>query len=354
MDTYDRTLVPPPFGLANTGTICYLNSYLQMLAGCSSFTRAVLRNEGYLGRTGTGRAVLDFVRAYCPPVQGAGGVPQPRLAADIPAHSARILGALARDLAARRPGVQFGGGQESASELFIFLLDMMEPPEAAEATEGLRPGEGPPAKAPGHLVASVESPITSLFLHRFRCDLHCRQCRGVVSSETDHAVIFNLFHLDQMRVPPATVADFSKAIRLQVSETDGYHCPTCRAPTKAFRVYTLTMVPEVVICAFNLYTGYGGSRRARYFPESVEFPAVGGGSLAFRLVGQVEHAGSLGGGHYWARGLRADNASCERVYLLNDTGMTPSTFGPSPNTYLLLYHFVGRTAPAGEAPTDAA
>lgn len=338
MDAYDEALVPPPFGLANPGTLCYLNCYLQVFAGLSAFTRAVLDNEGYLSQTDTGLAMLAFVRAYSGPAAQ-------RLAPDIAAHSGRILAALTRDLAARRPWFKFGGGQESASELFVLILDMMEPPPA-----GADGGAGAPADLS---VASVESPITRLFLHRYRCQLHCRQCRTFVSTETDHAVVFNLFHIDRMKQPPCTLADFSNAVYLQVSETDDYHCPTCKAPTKACRLYTLTMVPEVIVCAFNLYVEYGGARRARYFPRYLEFPAVNGGKLTFRLVGQVEHAGSLGGGHYWARGLRADRAygpgAPLQAFCLNDTGVSPTAFASSPNTYLLAYHFEQKKLPAGEA-----
>jgi hypothetical protein len=338
MDAYDPAFAPTGFGLNNTGVICYFNSFLQLLASCTSLTRAVLADAGYLGRTRSGAAVLAFVRAYAAP-EGAYRAPAP----DVAGLSARVLAALVEDLAARRPRVRFGGGMESASEALVHLLDMMEPPSGSPAEEAAL------AAAPG--VLSVESPVTRLFLHRFRCDLHCRECRRIVSRETDYAVTFQLFHLDWLRSPPATVADFSQAVRLQVSATEDYKCPDCGAgPARAFRSYSLTMCPEIVLTIQNLYVGYGGARRARYFPDRLEFPKPDGGLLVYRLVGQVEHAGSLDGGHYWARGLRAG----ERVFLLNDSGVTPSHFEPTPNTYLMAYHYVGdEPAPAATASAPA-
>lgn len=336
MDAYDPGLAPPPFGLHNTGAICYLNSFLQMLAGCTAFTRAVLQNADYAARTRTGAAMLEFVRAYAGGAPGvtpdvsagasAGVTPGAAPAPGVEHLSARVLQGLALDLRERRPHVQFGGGQESASEAFVHILDMMEPPALA------------PGGAPG---GAADSPITRLFLHRFRCDLHCSACRRPVSSEPDHAVIVNLFHLDGLPAPPATAAEFSEAVRLQVSETQGYKCPACGETTKAYRVYSLVMAPEILVCAFNLYVGYGGARLPRYFPDGLELPAAGGGALAFRLVGQVEHAGGLAGGHYWARGLRAGGAVC----LLNDSGVAPGAFGPAPGTYMLAYHYAGRAPP---------
>ena len=328
MDPYDKQYVPGPFGLMNTGAICYLNSFLQMLASCSSLTKAVLGNEEYLSRTKTGAAVAMFVRSYA---QKDGAAPD-TLRTDIGNRSAEVLRALVSDLRVRRPRVVFGAGQESASEALHHLLDMMEPPD--DAPENARDEDST-------LVRSVNSPITRLFLHRFRCNIHCRACKQVVSQNTDYAVNFNLFHLDSLKIAP-NPQDFSKAVRLQVSSTTDYECPACRVKTTAFRVYNLTMIPEIIFCMFNLYVEYGGTRVARYVPDRLEFPSMAGGKLVFRLVGQVEHGGSLAGGHYWARGLRAG----ERVYLLNDSSVTISSFAPTPYTYIVVFHFEREEAPA--------
>jgi ubiquitin C-terminal hydrolase len=319
MDAYSPAFAPAAFGLINTGVICYINAFLQALAGCTAFTRAVLDNAAYLGATRTGAAVLAFVRAYAAPAgahaHAAPGAPQ---------HSAAVLAALAADLAERRPAVRFGARQECASEALVHLLDMLEPP-------------APPGAPP------EESPVTRLFSHRFRCDLRCCGCKQTVSAETDTSVVFNLFHLDQQHPWPDTPAAFSKAVRLHVSVSEGYACPNCQRATQAFRVYNLSMVPELILCVFNLFDLWGGgARRARYFPPGLEFPALDGGKLVFRLVGQVEHAGSQEGGHYWARGLRAGG----QVFLLNDTSAVPSAFAPSSNTFLVAYHYEGHEPPA--------
>lgn len=335
MDPYDDRFAPVPFGLYNTGVICYFNAFLQTLAGCTAFTKAALSNEPYLRRTATGTAVFKFISAFA---NRAGALHQP--AVDIASLSATVLRALVEDLAHRRPHVRFGGGQESASEALVHLLDMMEP--ACEEND-----------------QPAEKPITNLFLHRFRCDLLCLRCKKVVSQTTDHAVNFNLFHLDEMRAYPKSVADFSKAVRVHVSATEDYVCSACpcagcgsavvdgkcsacrRAQTKstAYRVYNLSVIPEIIFCMFNLYN----IRAARYFPERLEFPAIDGGALEFRIVGQVEHSGSLSGGHYWARGLRSGGTVC----LLNDAGVSASAFGLSASTYIVAYHYVGhKTATA--------
>jgi ubiquitin C-terminal hydrolase len=318
IDAYDPKLARPAFGLANTGAICYLNSLLQMLVGCTAFVRAVAANPDYMRRTRTGAAMLDFVGA----------------SEHFEGHSARILAALTADLAERRPRAQFGAGQECASEALVLLLDMMEIPVQAHGDPVQAHGD--PVQARGDR-GRAESPITRLFMHRFRCELLCRTCRRAVSSTTDHMVLFSLFHVDALRTRPDTPEAFAEVLRTQVSATENYQCPHCAKPTAAFRVYRLIMVPDIIVCQFNLFEAYGGSRRPRYFPAGFALPAVSGGKLRFRLVGQVEHSGSMAGGHYWARGLRAGG----RVWQLNDTGVTPAEFAVTPGTHLIAYNYDG-------------
>lgn len=351
MEPYDSALASDKFGLNNIGAICYFNSFLQALAGCTAFTRAVLRNAEYLLQTRTGEAMLRYVESYA---SLDGGRPP---VSDTALHSSRVLGALVKDLRERRPRAikNFGGGQSSASEALVLLLDMMEPagqpferenadeamPDSGSAAEGAAHDAGAAggAEKPTAAIYSIESPITRLFLHRLKCELHCRLCRTIVSTKTDYMVMFHLLHLDLMQTPPRDAAEFARALRRHVVKVEDYTCERCNTKTTALRVYSLTMVPEILFCAFNLYDGFGrGGHRSRFFPERLEFPAtVEGTSLGFRLVGQVEHRGSLSGGHYWMHGLR----SGERVWELNDMGVSPSRFGPRESTYILVYHFAG-------------
>lgn len=351
MDAYASENTPDGFGLNNTGVICYFNSFLQALVGCPAFTRAVLQHKGYVMATRTGSAMVEFISAFAS-LRDEFAISAPR--PDIMMLSEMVLRALVADLAVRRPRVRFGCGQESASEALMQLLDMMEPAIPHERKDA------PPAPL------ASNSPITKLFIHRFRCDMHCRGCNKIVSKNSDHAVNFNLFHIDEMAVPPTSVESFSAAMRRQVSIVTEYRCPLCPcskcggpqgdltgkcadrncdaaiAQTTAIRVYHLTMVPEIIFCMFNMYEGFGGHRIARYFPERLEFPATETGNINYRMVAQVEQSGSLAGGHYWARGLRRG----ERVILFNDAGMAPSTFTPTANTYFVVYHYADADADA--------
>jgi ubiquitin C-terminal hydrolase len=92
------------------------------------------------------------------------------------------------------------------------------------------------------------------------------------------------------------------------------------------------MVPEVIICRFNIY----GARKINQFPQEFNLPHVSGSEMVYQIVAQVEHSGGLNGGHYWARGRREKNV----VYRLNDLNTSPTTFEPSIGTYMIAYHLL--------------
>lgn len=341
MDAYDEKYAPNAFPLMNTGVICYLNSFLQSLAGCTAFTKAVLHNESYVKQTATGSAIYHYVTNYM----------RPNPSMDC---SAIVLRALMQDLAVRRPHVRFGGGQESASEALMHILDMIDPEETpirrAETKETpKRRAETKETKetkeTPKNIVQATRSPIRRLFENKYTSQLMCWECKQVVSEITEYAVNFNLFHINKKLSPEA----FSKALKVHVSVTEDYRCPKCpcecgattideKCPNcgkksnkvKAYRVYKLELMPEIVFCCFNIYNEH----KIHYFPNHLEFDAVGGGKLEYMLVSQIEHSGSLSGGHYWARSMRKNG----EVFLLNDSSIYRSTFAPSNETYIVVYN----------------
>ena len=177
MDKYDEKYVFNAFGLTNTGAICYLNSFLQMLSSLTCFNKKVLENEEYMKKTLTGNAMYNFIKSCYDKTE-------------ISSHSTKILEALVKDLSTRRPNVQFGVGQESASEAFMHLLDMME-------------GDG------------EEKLLTDLFMHRVVNRTVCVNCEKTVSEIKERNTIFNLFYMDgQLNKVPENEEEFSDSIKV--------------------------------------------------------------------------------------------------------------------------------------------
>lgn len=307
MDKYDESVVPSSFGLNNTGVICYINSLLQMLVSCTAFIKVVLANKEYMAMTRTGKAMYDFVFASLnpsnPPVQ---------------LLSQNVLSALVEDLKMRKPKVHFGAGQESASEALVLLLEMIEPTGVLTTPASLT--TTPPTTPLHH-------PISDVFRHRYICRIYCDNCKKTGPESVDTGVILQLFGS-----LPKDEAEFTKLIRSYGNPITECECEHCGSGTRLFRCYQLALIPEVVVCSFNIY---GERPPDRYFPDKFSIPAKGGGSMSFKLVAQVEHSGTLSGGHYVARGLRKNG-----IMSFNDLGTSPSTLSPSPNTYMAAYHYV--------------
>jgi ubiquitin C-terminal hydrolase len=316
MEKYNNELIPQPFGLLNNGAICYFNSFLQTLCGCSAFTTKVLENSQYMSRTKTGVAVYQYVCMYA----------RDPIASDIGISTINILRALVFDLRNRRPSINFGNNQESAHEVFILLLDMMEPEEESSSE--------------GSIISSIKSPITKLFLHKCEWNTYCIRCKKSISKKIDYGVIFDMHHIDFIngggnggsQENHNSPAGFSNSIKNHVSQLEGYNCPSCNTDSVC-RIYSLKRIPEIVFCSFNIYFHYG--RKIRYFPPHLEFDTNNEEEkYIFKLIGQIEHSGSLHGGHYWAKGLRQG----DKVYDINDMGFSPSIFQSTSHTYMVIYH----------------
>lgn len=319
MDAYDEKYVVPPFGLNNVGAICHFNALLQALLSCTSVVKAVLGNPRYFAQTATGRAFAALV--------GAAHAGKP----EVSALSAPLIAALIADLRVRRPRADFAAGNQSASEGLVMLLDMLEVP----VTRGV--GKLGVQQA----AAARASPLSRLFLHRYSTRIYCGRCRAVVSLvELDHSAVFEMFYLDALVPPVADAAAFTAAIHSRADDVEDYLCPKCKVKSPATRFYQLKLVPEVVVCAFNIYTG---ARPARFVPPQFTQPMRDPRRcMLFRQVANVIHHGGLGGGHYLAQGLRARGG----VHEFNDSSAAPAAFDArgNQNTYLTFYHYAGTVA----------
>ena len=306
-DYYDKNFVPRPFGLRNTGAICHFNSLLQALVSCPSIIKATLLNPTYMNSTRTGKAFFNFVNIFAT-CDGSLDSLHP----SIEVQSSAILQALCLDLNERNPEVKFGSSQESASEGLVLLLDMIEIPSQ-------RP-----------------SPLGRLFEHQYKESLFCKSCKNIVSEQRDISVQFNMFYLRNLANYPTSSEEFSKALMQHTQITEDYFCKICNKKVTSYRIYSLAMVPEVIVCLFNIY-GIRDHNTPTYQPSKIIIKGKGGSDIIFNQVAQVIHSGSLQGGHYIARTIRKDN----QLFDFNDSSIHKSdNFHSSPNTYLAIYHVV--------------
>jgi ubiquitin C-terminal hydrolase len=55
--------------------------------------------------------------------------------------------------------------------------------------------------------------------------------------------------------------------------------------------------------------------------------------LRYKLIGKIEHTGTMNGGHYWAHSFRAGS-----WWKINDANLAPSNAESSENTFIVAYH----------------
>lgn len=311
---HNNKLLPEPFGLPNYGANCYFNSLMQSLISCTAFNEAVLGNPDYMQRTDTGKAVYEFVKKAL------------RLQNN---STAPVFGALINDLRTRRPYIKFGPGQQSASECFVLLLDMIEPELTPDELQSQRDNDNIPA--------SGLNPVTDIFIHIKKTKIFCQTCNHEINTRT-HETQFNLIDFDQN----SQADEFIPKIHMNQEFLDGYICDNCKIKSdcenRIIKTTILDVVPEIFVCLFDIYEQ--SHRFIRQMPEYFEFQTPSNETLKYRRVAQVEHSGSRSGGHYWAICLRKKNNGNDS-FTLNDSNTSPCAgLNLTKNTYLIFYQLL--------------
>ena len=286
MEYFNDKLAIYPIGFNNTGCNCYFNSTLQLLTSCTSFIESIIKWRKYLSQTKLGILMVEY----------AISVQQNTVD---PTISIRILKQLKQELRIRKPHINFGVGQDSAGEAIIHLLDMLEVPGSDFEI----------------------SPITLLFEHRVNKFVYCENCKKITATKFDTSVAFNDFNIDK----PSLLFDNYQNTKLQ-----DYKCDICKNENVCNLLESLTVVPEIIVMRFNIYDHQ--NRKVNTLKESFTIPGTTD-IYTYKLLGYVEHSGTLNGGHYWATCMRK-----KEVYILNDMSVNKSTFRPSANIYLAIYH----------------
>jgi ubiquitin C-terminal hydrolase len=301
MEFYDPHSVPAPNGFFNTGAICYWNALMQSLVSLPAFNRAMLANEASFAKNPIANNIISYLRSALT-TNGDTGANTTKFAT----ASNAILSAMITQMRKNRRFVdlEFGNRQESASEGFVLLLDMLKSPE-----------------------------VERVFGNRYKLSSWCPHCNEEIMVTTDQSFQINLFYSDK----PTDSKGFRDLIMSHPDEHVGYKCEKCKnVIEKGVRFHTLKMLREIMVVEFNKYM----SKDMRWFPREMEFPSTSGKPLKYKLVSIIEHSGGLSGGHYWARSYRPTSATEGKWYKFNDIGVSDADAEPSDASYMMFYHVV--------------
>lgn len=263
-------------GLTNTGNKCYFNSMIQVLISCPLFIKLMKKyNQSLIAK--------EFVEL-----------------------SNGSKGAISNIYQQMR---QYGGGslvegnsQEDAHEALHIFLDVID-------------------KCDKQLYTN----LYNCLFHRIYQAIKCVKCGHV--SETKYEDL--VFHFD------SKCKSLHEYIYDEVVE---YKCEKCSPDvnvnhTKSQRIARLG---PVLLIAFKQYK----DKLPISISKKFEFEGVSDNLLhTYELIGQIQHSGSMSGGHYVAICRRSTG-----VYMLNDasTSQMPD-FAIDANTYILAYEYMYTT-----------
>lgn len=297
---YDGAMVPSGFGLINTGVICWCNSLIQLLLGLPSVNAALLDSADDLKNNIFATEYISMLRAAM-----NSSIQDTAVLAPV---SSRILRAMIIRMRQVGKEINMGGGQECVDEAFTTFIELFN-------------------------CRRVEQ----LFNNVYELIIICDKCKKQASSVRDTSYRIQMF----TNAPLTDKESFCRYLKLHGSRHDHYKCSCGNVMNNFLRAEKLKMLREVVVIIFNKFQ----VKENRWFPQTLEFQARDNKPpLVYRLVGTIEHAGTMFGGHYWAKSLRDDVWHC-----FNDNSVTESTGDPTAGTFMIAYHLVEPTqVPAGD------
>ena len=305
---YNPAYTIHPNGFPNFGNSCFFNSLLQCLLSCTSIFEVIEKNQNIdnIKDNPLAKNLMDLYRANLNHE-------------NLHPHCINVWRSILGIAAARRDTIKFEPGmQHDAHEglmLFLGVLDTM------------------PA-------------LKILFEHRHRKQIVCNECKELIVNRTDTNLVFEVQPdlKTEQREQFKDIDEFYNTsmplgvfLRKQNGFVEDFICPKCKSSKPKFQTVTLTMIPEILPITLKKYR----EKIPTPFPATLKFITKSGTEqLVYRLIAQSEHMGSMSGGHYWALCLRKENGHL-KWKKLNDESVSDGKPGPTNNSYVIFYHYIG-------------
>lgn len=298
-----------PFGLYNNSIICYFNSLIQTLFSCTSLTEYLLYNEEKFKNNNFIKIYINILKKYLEIENNSNFV--------VDNNNLLLFNELLQNIKLKNN--KFGYDQEDAGELLIILLDMIN-----------------------------DSYINNLFLHKYKCDIYCKQCKKIINIKNDTSIFFevdiNEINNNFLKCNiDKNCTNLNKYIRNNYSELDQYKCIQCKNMTSSIKINRLALIPTIIIINLNKYKE---KYNFQYPMELFFINKTLHNCYKYKLISTINHSGTQNFGHYITKAIRKNheyklyNEKELDIYLLNDTSYTKDDFKSNQNSYLLFYHYI--------------
>ncbi len=300
---YNEKYVARPSGFQNTGTICWWNSLLQSFLSCTSMNEYLLKNkEQFVGKNRLAAEYIALLEKLLAPGDNI----------DTTLGSIHTMnGYLYEVRAQKEKRLRIPNGQEGVQDYFADFFDLFNDPG-----------------------------LENLFNNKYEYILQCEKCHKIVVNKRNDAKD-TFIDIPRDARSFSSRADFCNWVLRHYELLDEYKCECGHVNKKIVRAQQLRMLREVIV-VFNKWK----FNLIRWLPRYLQFPAIGGTTLTYKLVSQIEHSGTARtiaggqfmmatGGHYYCHALR------DKYYTFNDSHVQPVEPKPSPQTTVLFYHLLG-------------
>jgi ubiquitin C-terminal hydrolase len=274
-------------GFNNTGVICWFNSLLQSLLSSTYFVKTIMLIQS---DNEIVKSIQDLIREIDNKSRSV-------------YESSTILRALLRELQTKdsKRFREFATGQQSASEGFTLLFDLLD----------------------------IKS-INTIFTHKYEERVVAQSDpNGVESKVVGYNNQFMVF--DEAELKSKGLSEY---LKYHEHPLDEYKSERVDAdPNEKYnRRYILRFLPKVLVILLNRY-----HKRDRdiSLPAEIQMPSCQfNGFMIYKKIAEIDHMGSLSGGHYVAKVHRKGNE-----HLCNDNQIIDYRLSTSPNTYMTFYEF---------------
>lgn len=270
-------------GFINIGAICWFNSMLQLILSSKYIIKSILDNEEE--QNNLLKEFQNFLKNYI-----SNNLSQN--------DSIKLLRIFLLEVKEKHPSSVLNSlVEQSASEGMTFFLDMLN-----------------------------SKYLNKILTHVTEESIICKQTKEVISSKkniNNQFMLFNTKDLIKRGLPDTLLCSQDNLEEDFVPEN---HIKNDAKQYK--RVYILKYIPEVIIISLNKYI----QKNNVVLPDSFKISHLNGSDMVYIKKAEVDHLGSLGGGHYISRALRED-----KIYLFNDSSYSESELKTNRNTYITLY-----------------